>query len=72
MNFNPPVPPASPIHIFIIRIWCESAEHGPDGEWRGSIEHAATHEKRYFREVEALLTFIRRQAGWPGGGDDIH
>jgi len=65
MNPNPDVPKDTPYHIFVVRVWCESAEPGPGGEWRGSIEHAATHDKRYFREVEVLSTFIRRQAGWP-------
>ena len=31
---------------------------GAAGEWRGSVEHVPSGEKRYFRDCNALPTFI--------------
>jgi hypothetical protein len=64
MNVISASPNESPSHTFIVRLWCEQAQPGNGGEWRGSIEHALTQEKRYFRDINTLAAFIRRQVGW--------
>jgi hypothetical protein len=45
-------------HAFLVRTWCEPG--GADGgrEWRGSVEHLATKQRRYFRELSDLGAFI--------------
>lgn len=45
---------------FIVRIWHEpgGADAG-DGEWRGSIEHVGSGQRRFFRELDVILQFLR-------------
>ncbi len=59
-----PVPSGPQPHLFIVRLWWEPGDGSTFGEWRGSVEHTATHEKRYFREMETLSEFICSQVGW--------
>ena len=51
-------------HLFIVRLWWEPDDRGLAGEWRGSVEHIATREKRYFREPSALSAFVGERVGW--------
>ena len=45
--------------VFLIRIWCEPREiQGAAPEWRGSIEHLASHERRYLRDLDLIGEFI--------------
>ena len=45
-------------HLFVVRMWWEAGDGGAAGEWRGSVEHVPSGEKRYFRDCNALPTFI--------------
>jgi hypothetical protein len=51
-------------HLFLVRLWWEPDERSASGEWRGSVEHVATHEKRYFRDSAVLLEFVDAHSGW--------
>lgn len=53
------LPPTRHPHLFVLRVWLTEHTDGTQ-EWRGEIEHAATHEKRHFREWQVLLDFVRR------------
>jgi hypothetical protein len=47
-------------HAFLVRTWREaggSSAHA-SAEWRGSVEHLATKERRYFRDFADLCAFI--------------
>lgn len=44
-------------HSFVIRIWREN-QSSADGDWRGWVEHAQTHERRYFRETAEISPII--------------
>ncbi len=45
-------------HAFLVRMWCESGGAGRRAEWRGSVEHLATKQRRYFRDPADLNAFI--------------
>ena len=54
---------AETTHSFIVRLWLEPSEltearKGSQEEWRGMIEHVASGEKRYFREMDVMVSFI--------------
>jgi hypothetical protein len=51
-------------HLFLVRLWWESGPGDAGGEWRGWVEHAASRERRYFREPAALAAFIAAHVGW--------
>ncbi len=46
---------------FIVRVWCESG----DGQartvraWRGSVEHVASGQRVFFRELDAVIAFMK-------------
>lgn len=44
-------------HYFVLRLWLAEVGDGTT-EWRGVIENAAR-EKRYFREWQVLVDFLR-------------
>ena len=46
--------------VFLIRIWCEPREiEGAPPEWRGCIEHLASRERRYLRDLDVIGAFIK-------------
>jgi hypothetical protein len=45
-------------HAFLVRTWSESGSAGAREEWRGSVEHLPTKQRRYFRELSELTAFI--------------
>ncbi len=45
-------------HAFLVRTWCETGSAGSRAEWRGSVEHLATKQRRYFRDLSELTAFI--------------
>jgi hypothetical protein len=59
-----PVPDDGRSHLFLVRLWWEPDERDTSGEWRGSVEHVATREKRYFREIEVMAEFVGHRVGW--------
>lgn len=42
---------------FVIKVWREGGESSP--AWRGSIEQVETHERRFFRELSAVVEFMK-------------
>ncbi|HEY54170.1 MAG TPA: hypothetical protein G4N94_12030 [Caldilineae bacterium] len=53
--------PHSHRHSFVLRIW-KSAEPRQRSAplWRGWVQHVATEENAYFRDMPALVRFIER------------
>lgn len=48
-------------HVFILRFWLEPREiEGAEPEWRGVIEHVQSGERRYFRNLEVMLSFVAK------------
>lgn len=46
--------------VFIVRVWCERGDGGADvSEWRGSVEHIQSGQRAFFRNLEAVLEFVR-------------
>jgi hypothetical protein len=45
---------------FLVNLWFESRGHGDAQapEWRGSVEHLMTQQRRYFTEIVELVTFL--------------
>jgi hypothetical protein len=52
-------------HLFIVRIWTDPA--GAPSMSRGLVEHVQTKERRYFRVMEELSSFIAGRLGGAGG-----
>lgn len=50
---------------FLVNLWFESRGHGePEStEWRGSVEHLMTQQRRYFTEIVDLVTFLTEFTG---------
>jgi len=45
---------------FIVRIWLEGAEvSGALGDWRGSIEHVHSGQRAFFRDLTAIVQFMK-------------
>ena len=44
-------------HLFIVRLWSESAAGDLD-EWRGSVEHVASKRRLFFADVAELPAFV--------------
>src|SRR5262245_32618546 len=45
---------------FIVRIWRETAELPASAcEWRGSIEHVASGQRAFFRDLPAILEHMK-------------
>lgn len=45
--------------IFIVRIWVEPREiKGAPPEWRGTVEHVLTGQRRYVASLAELMAFI--------------
>ena len=52
--------PEQTMHSFIIRIWLEEEPHeGSAATWRGHIEHVPSKEKRYFKDLNDIVTIIK-------------
>lgn len=45
-------------HAFLVRTWCESGLAGARPEWRGSVDHLPSKQRRYFRDLADLTAFI--------------
>ena len=46
--------------VFIVRVWCERGDGDAVGtEWRGSVEHIQSGQRAFFRNLEAVLDFVR-------------
>jgi hypothetical protein len=47
-----------PEHAFLVRTWRETGAGGGRAEWRGSVEHLPTKQRRYFRDLADLCAFV--------------
>ena len=48
-------------HVFIVRFWLEPREiENAEPEWRGVIEHVESGERRFFQNLEVMLTFVTK------------
>ena len=46
--------------VFIVRIWCERGDADSSiPEWRGSVEHVESGQRVFFRNLEAVLDFMK-------------
>jgi len=48
-------------HAFLVRTWREPGDAASNTEWRGSVEHLPTKQRRYFRDFADLCAFILTQ-----------
>ena len=50
---------------FIVRLWSESeAKLNNQPIWRGVIEHVGSSERLHFKDVEAMIAFLKKQTGY--------
>jgi hypothetical protein len=49
--------PAPSSHTFLLRLWPEELGGGQI-DWRGSVQHVASGEARYFRDWPAFQAFV--------------
>ena len=46
--------------VFIVRVWCERGDgEAAVTEWRGSVEHIQSGQRAFFRNLDAVLEFVR-------------
>lgn len=46
--------------VFIVRVWCERGDgDAAVTEWRGSVEHIQSGQRAFFRNLDAVLEFVR-------------
>jgi hypothetical protein len=46
--------------VFIVRVWCERGDgDSAIAEWRGSVEHIATGQRAFFRNLESVIEFMK-------------
>ena len=45
-------------HAFLVRTWRETGDAGDRAEWRGSVEHLGSKQRRYFGQLSDLCAFI--------------
>lgn len=46
--------------VFIVRVWCERGDgDAAITEWRGSVEHIQSGQRTFFRNLDAVIDFVR-------------
>ena len=55
--------PARQQQLFIVRLWHEPSQIAAPGQWRGSVEHAASGQRRYFIALGDLADFVVARLG---------
>jgi hypothetical protein len=50
-------------HLFIVRLWHEPSQIAAPGQWRGSVEHTSSGQRRYFIALGDLADFVADQLG---------
>jgi hypothetical protein len=48
-------------HVFMVRLWSETAGETAQPDWRGVVEHAASGQRRYFTSLDDLTAFLQAQ-----------
>jgi hypothetical protein len=54
-------------HVFMVRLWSETATGRLPPDWRGVVEHAASGQKLYFTSLDDLIAFLTEHLGTPIG-----
>jgi hypothetical protein len=57
-------------HLFIVRVWCEPGRTPAECQWRGSVEHVPSGDRRYFAARGDLARFLLARLGEAGWGLD--
>jgi len=52
-------------HRFIVRVWLEEGV-GPEGSWRGAVDHLGHDRKLYFSSLGDLVDFIHARMSADG------
>jgi hypothetical protein len=56
--------PESKVHSFIVKLWFEDeTQRKGMGGWHGHITHVPSGERRYLKELEDIVAFIRPYIG---------
>lgn len=45
-------------NTFLVRTWREAGDDAMGADWRGSVEHLGSKQRRYFRDFTDLCSFI--------------
>ena len=56
--------PESNVHSFIVKLWLEDeVQRKGTSKWRGYITHVPSGERRYLKELQDIVAFIRPYVG---------
>lgn len=56
--------PESKVHSFIVKLWLDDAEQRKGkGGWHGYVTHVPSGERRYLKELQDIVFFIRSYVG---------
>ncbi len=56
--------PESNVHSFIVKLWLEDeVQRKGASSWRGYITHVPSGERRYLKELQDIVAFIRPYVG---------
>jgi hypothetical protein len=56
---------ASQQHSFVVRLWYEPGGADAPGQWRGSVEHVPSGQRRYFIALGDLTEFVASKLDAP-------
>lgn len=60
-----------PRHLFIVHLWREPGRILEEDQWRGSVEHAATGQRRYFGSLSTLIHFLQLHLEQASASDEL-
>ena len=55
--------PESKVHSFIVKLSLEETDEGPSAVWRGYITHVPSGARRYLKDIDDIVTFVRLYVG---------
>jgi hypothetical protein len=62
--------PECKVYSFIVKVWLEEGDHeAKTVTWHGYITHVPSGERRYLRDLDSILSFIRPYLA--DGGADV-
>lgn len=61
--------PESEVHSFIVKLWLEDGDETGTLICHGHITHVPSGERRYLRELDSILSFIKSHIA--GNGADV-
>lgn len=62
-NLPATAPGDEPVQSFIVRIWLEHSGEDQEPQWRGSVQHVRSGEKRYVDDMEEIVAFLTSHVG---------